>query len=260
MKQHLKLLVASLLVVALFATPAWAASYWNVVPPASGDFWESDNWTVSGTADYHLIQNNGTANIGTSGTIYRLYIGHSGTTGGSVGGTVNVNSGTLTATGQVNVGRYTDGDLGTLVVASGAGVAAANLYIGYGQDTNAGYGIATVEGSLTFSASAGIGYSGNDAGVSTGVLNVQNGGSVTGSAEIRLGYRPQAEGTLNVTGDDSLFSTTGELRVGMRGTGTVTVGSGGEVACGTLKIGNEWASAVGIVNLNSLGTLKTGKV
>ncbi|NLE37842.1 MAG: hypothetical protein GX621_07440, partial [Pirellulaceae bacterium] len=266
MKSSLTLVLLPLLAVALFATPAWAVSYyWNFDPLETGDFWTEANWNpegMPGSDDYAYVNNGGTAEIDGDGSLSRLYLGTSVTGDlNALAGTVEVTSGTLTVR-QLNVGRYNYDNEGTFTVQSGAEVVAPNFYVGYGASGTSGLGTVTVMGSLTFSGDARIGHaSDNTAGsASTGTFNVQGGGHVSGSTDVWLGYRNGSVGTLNVTGNGSLFSTSAKLRVAMRGAGTVNVGSGGEIACGTLDIGADQATAVGIVNLNSGGLITTGSV
>ncbi len=98
--------------------------------------------------------------------------------------------------------------------------------------------------------------------MATGVLRVENGGTVINSGSSRIGTSsPQASGMVTVSGEGSSWSTGNELYVGSSGTGELRIESGGSVtgrstigsesgSHGTVVVtgsGSEWSDTAGLV-------------
>ena len=142
--------------------------------------------------------------------------------GGSGTGTLNVTGGSVTST-DVTLG-YDAGGTGTLNVTGGS-VTNTTGYLGYSSGSD---GTATVSsGTWANSMDLHVGYSG------TGTLNV-TGGSVT-SANGVLGFfvvgfdgNPDAAGVGTATVSSGTWANSGNLVIGVGGTGTLNV-TGGSV-------------------------------
>lgn len=122
--------------------------------------------------------------------------------------------------GQEGTGSLTIADGGTVTNGLGA-------YLGAFADAT---GTVTVDGqnsTWTIGQELEIGNQG------TGSLTIGNGGTVTVSTDAVLGNYDAdgtGDGTVIVTGQDSLLSIGGNLRVGREGTGEVTIAHGGAVS------------------------------
>jgi outer membrane autotransporter protein len=117
-----------------------------------------------------------------------------------------------------------------LNVSSGGGLSDANGYLGFGTGSA---GTATITGSASKWANSTALFVGN---ISTGVLNVQNGGTGSG-ATIDIGNNAGSNGTVNVTSGGTLSTTLNGLIANLAGsTGAVTV-------TGT---GSNWTNTAGI--------------
>lgn len=87
----------------------------------------------------------------------------------------------------------------------------------------------------------------------SGGLTIQDGGKVSSSTSIDIGYDINGEGTVRVTGAGSVL-TTDQLTVGDRGTGTLEIRDGGRVTNRTYSyIGRESAS-IGKVSVSGMGS------
>ena len=85
---------------------------------------------------------------------------------------------------------------------------------------------------------------GNDG---TGILDIENGGTVTVAGQVVLGQglnsASVADGTVTVTGTDSTLNANDRLAVGWFGIGTLNVAAGGTVNAGDLIIADEAGSS-----------------
>jgi T5SS/PEP-CTERM-associated repeat protein len=140
----------------------------------------------------------------------------------------------VTSGGQVVV----DGNqIVALGVASGSGTINVS---GKGSSLNCGNSPFAVgyygTGRLTISAAGSLNSSGSDA---------------YGAAAATLGFGSGSAGSASVTGAGSLWTTSGELEVGDAGTGTLSIGSDGEVGAGTLATS---VSAAASISLSGTGS------
>ena len=200
-----------------------------------------------------------------------LYIGRNGT------GTLNIASGGTVSNAVGRVGGC-DGcstsAVGTVTV-SGAGTTwtnSAGLAIGAsgtGQVTIAGGGkvltgpsggflgvLAGATGTMTVT-DPGSAWNISDqltvGGAGSGMMIVQNGGTVTNAAGT-IGFSSGSIGAVSVTGTGSAWTSSGNVTVGLAGTGTLTVAGGGAVnvggGTGTVVVANQ-AGSIGTLNIGA---------
>lgn len=187
----------------------------------NGGNWSNGGGTLSignaGTGSL-LIQNGGTVSNG---------VGTIGSSATSLGNTVTVTGGSSnwSSSGRLYVGIYGGG---TLSVQNGASVDSVGGVISrYAGST----GSATISGagsSWTITDSLHIGGDIADASNpgGTGVLNINNGGSVSSQAAF-IGDTTNATGTVTV--NQGTWTLSDRLGVGNYGTGTLTIENGGTV-------------------------------
>ncbi len=241
----------------------------------------------SGTGNV-TVQNTGGLNItdelilgedtGSSGTvtvdnstvdaaIFR--IGNNGGTGtltAQAGATLTVGDVVLaddaTATGTLHMtGTGTDldvgGDLqvgvngtGTMNIEGGATAAVTNdVILGFNATGN---GTLTVDGAgseLDVTDAFVVGRAG------TGVLTVQNGGTLTGNYSY-VGNSSGATGTATITGSGSSWTLTGDLYIAEQGTGAMSIADGGTVSNAVSYIGYD-SGSVGTVTVTGAGSTWT---
>lgn len=187
-------------------------------------------WTLSGDlrvagdrTDASNPGGNGTLNIGngagSGGTVSNVnaYIGDSA---GSVG-SVTVNGGTWTNTGNLGVGYY---GKGTLLIENGGTVSSAEGNIGWqASSTNSSATVTGTGSTWTNSLDLDVGGSG------TGTLTISAGGAVN-NRNGTIGHYSGSSGTVTVTGTDSRWTNSNELVVGWSSTGTLTISAGGTVS------------------------------
>lgn len=207
---------------------------------------------------------NGTLNItypsaGDTLTTGALYVGNGGSTG-----LINVNNGTLNATGVIEVGRIGSGT-GTLNI-SGAG-STVNAYTGGGLDgfvrigTNSGNGTVNVSAGGKLNTNGGwltLGDAEGGGQGATGVVTATGAGTTITTRGIIVGWFGSTTGTLSISDGAVVNNTVHELSVGRdfnagnNPTGIVNISSGGVLnAGGETRIGH---NSTGIVNING-GTL-----
>jgi len=173
-------------------------------------------------------------------------------TGGGTGSITVAQPGVLATFQNLYVGYYGHGQLSIL---DGAGVFSNQTVIGSNYGGISG-GDVTVDGPATWTNAATL-YVGKEA---TGTLDVEAGGTVT-SARGYIGDEPGSIGNVvTVTGAGSTWNTnTNELWIGHRGSGTLNIENGGEVASGIGFIGRYSSSVDNAVTVTGSGsTWNTG--
>lgn len=222
------------------------------------------NFNISGGATLNVDAQNGDAGI------------QLGSSGGAIlqpdaEGQMTVDGSNVIVTSNggdafLNVGRQGGGGLSnvsTLNVQNGSsidlnGQSGGTSVLNIGRDGAAG--IVTVSGGSTIDADdfISIGRGGNG----TGTLNVIGGGDVDNSVGVglaRLG-RNSSEGSLNVSGSGSLF-TTKQLQIGAdaSGSGTVNVSDSGQLAAGSrIQVGRSGNGTLNIGDNPATGAVETG--
>ena len=163
----------------------------------------------------------GTLNITGGGRVSDF----SGSIGHGVGseGTVNVEKGSVwTNGGDLNIGYA---GTGTLNITDGGQVSNVDeCYIGFSRGAK---GKVTVTGKDSTWINGGRIFIGNGNGC-TGMLNIENGGWVTNGEGI-VGNLANSNGTVTVTGKDSVWINKENLTVGNEGNGTLNIKDGGLV-------------------------------
>jgi outer membrane autotransporter protein len=165
---------------------------------------------------------------------------------------------TLTINGNAQVGAF---GTGILTVQNGATVQIADyLQLGLFSDSDGTVAVNGTGSSLISAGNIVVGGSG------TGRLTIANGGAVTSTNNVEIGFEAGGTGTVVVTGSGSILTSTQVLYVGYSGTGTLTsadraviqVGNG----TGLLTLGSQ-SGSIGTLNIgngNAAGTLKAGEV
>ncbi|MES2028025.1 MAG: autotransporter outer membrane beta-barrel domain-containing protein, partial [Pseudomonadota bacterium] len=202
-------------------------------------------WTNSGDL-YVGRSGTGTLTIQNGGNVSNAGIGYLGFTAGSTGTTTVDGAGSAwTNSGELYVGNF---GTGTLTIQSGGKVSDADGYVG----NNAGsIGSATVDGAgsaWTNSSTLNVGVAG------TGTLTIQNGGTVSNAGIGLLGVYAGSTGTVTVDGAGSSWTNSGNVYVGILGTGTLTIRNGGAASSpGVVTIG-ELAGSTGTVTVDGAGS------
>jgi T5SS/PEP-CTERM-associated repeat protein len=202
-------------------------------------------WTNSG--DFYVGRSGtGTLTIRNGGNVSNVGIGYLGFTAGTTGtATVDGAGSAWTNSGELYVGNF---GTGTLTIQSGGKVSDADGYVG----NNAGsIGSATVDGAgsaWTNSSTLNVGVAG------TGTLTIQNGGTVSNAGIGLLGVYAGSTGTVTVDGAGSSWTNSGNVYVGILGTGTLTIRNGGAASSpGVVTIG-ELAGSTGTVTVDGAGS------
>ncbi len=198
----------------------------------------------------------GTLHISKGATVTNDDVGSVGYSAGS-NGTVTVDG---AGSSWVNGAPGTYRDLtigvegsGSLSITNGGSVQNANGIIGGGG----GVGNVVVKGpGSTWTNHVDL-YSGPGNG-STGTLSIEDGGKVI-SVVSYIGYLPDSEGTVSVSGANSTLELTGDdLTVGVHGKGTLNIAKGGLVTVGT-ETGGDYSGPLTIGYSNgSTSTLNIG--
>ncbi len=147
---------------------------------------------------------------------------------------------------------------GTLTVTNGGWVENAGGYLGYYADA---YGQATISGvGSTWTNSEEI-YVG---ALGTGLLDIKNGGAVSGGGNIHVGSEAGSSGTVNIDGTNSSLTATGMMVIGDKGTGKLSVSHGGSVTSGDGIFGMSGTGTGAVDGIGSkwdiLGDLYVGAV
>jgi outer membrane autotransporter protein len=171
-------------------------------------------------------------------------------TAGAALGDLTVSGGSLNldgATASVSNFHVADGDA---TVSNGSGINSYRIYLG-GQVGKTG--TLTVSGSgtsLNSSNSAYLGYAGGDAGS----LTISEGASLTTGYNAFLGEAANSTGTVNVTGANSSWSITENLRVGYLGTGHLSIANGAKVSVGEITRVGHLGGSTGTLNISGPGS------
>jgi T5SS/PEP-CTERM-associated repeat protein/autotransporter-associated beta strand protein len=159
------------------------------------------------------------------------------------GGLLNLDG----ATASVSNFRVADG---AATVSNGSGINSYRIYLG-GQAGKTG--TLTVSGSgtsLNSTNSAYLGYAGGDAGS----LTISDGASLTTGYNAFLGDAANSTGTVNVTGANSSWSITENLRVGYLGTGHLSIANGAKVSVGEITRVGHLGGSTGTLNISGPGS------
>lgn len=169
---------------------------------------------------------------------------------GNSNGTVNVSGSgsTWTIGADLAVGNLGNG---TVSVLSGGQVTANAVRLGVLSS-------ASTKGTLNISGS-GSKLTANGAfqlGVSApGTATISNGGTLVTGADATFAVNSTGSGDLTVTGDGSLWENTGNILLGLSGSGTLTVSNGATVTTtGELNINDPMGAGVGTLNFDG-GTI-----
>jgi T5SS/PEP-CTERM-associated repeat protein len=228
-------------------------------------------WTNAGTL---YVGNSGAGNLtirdGGSVSTTGVYVATAGSSSGSninvtgAGSTLSVEKGG-TLNGALIVGETT---AGSVSIDNGGTVSDYNGTLG-NQAGSAGYMTVSGAGSQWRNIyDSSVAYSGNiNVGLfGTGVLDVDDGGKVTGT-RMYIGNETGSTGTVTVDGAGSSIDVTGNFYVGTSGDGTLTLSNGGSISAasvriaydsgthGTLNIGaahGSAAAAAGVINAPSV--------
>lgn len=260
--------------------------------------------TVSGTADAYVgnfadgtVTVQGTDGAGNASTWTIDGETYIGVETGSTGRLDILDGGVVNSDGGVSIGRE-DGSTGNVTV-SGAGSlwdarSAANpspsFQIGTRGigtlDINAGGEVRSQQGLIGVIAGSNGRVTVNGPGSSwvpvdniyigfegTGLLQVEDGAAVStaqvggGAATLYIGYRAGSDGTVSVsstTGDVSTLSASDDLRVGVEGSGTISIDAGGLVQIADNVHIADTATSDGTLHLNGSaagrGVLEAGAV
>lgn len=205
--------------------------------------------TVNNSAD--LTVTNGNAVIG--GDLSGV---PSSSANGSVlldgAGTTFTVTGTVPTSGQLVVGGS---GTGAFTVQNSAVVGTVDSYIGFGAGSN---GTAIVTGTGSQWNNSGSSYVGN---LGTGVFNVLNGADVTVASHTFVGANSTGNGTINISGAGSTWTTGvvtvlgGSILSTAGGTGTINVSNGGNYTAHNLMVLGYRTGGTGNFNVSSGGTV-----
>lgn len=142
---------------------------------------------------------------------------------------------------------------GAARISNGSVIDSYRIYLG-GQAGKTG--TLTVSGSgtsMTSTNSVYLGYAGGDAGS----LTVSNGASLSTGYNAFLGNVANSTGTVNVTGANSSWTVADDLRVGYRGTGSLSITGGAAVSVGEKTIVGNLSGATGTLAISGSGSSLT---
>ncbi|MCC4605541.1 autotransporter outer membrane beta-barrel domain-containing protein [Xanthomonas campestris] len=171
-------------------------------------------------------------------------------------GTVGVlNGGTFTSNGALIVGNE-DGSTGTLGVLNGGTLTSrGTMTVGASSGSR---GTVTVSGAgddATFADIRGGGVRSNIGDNGVGVLNLENGGKLTvsgGTYGLALGNNTTGDGTVSVSGANSVLTNQNGTIVGNAGTGTLSVLNGGTFTSGGLLTVGSASGSAGTIAIGAL--------
>ena len=181
-----------------------------------------------------IIENGG--KVSSSGG--QMYIGNNSGSAGNV--TVDGAGSSLTNANFLYVGNNGTGELsisnGGQVTSSSGGVIGVF-----------GTGKVTVDGTGSSWTSNGILYVGNNG---TGELIIRNGGTVSSPVgPIYVGINSGSTGTVTVDGTGSNWTSTGNITVGLAGTGNLTISNDGKVSAGSVAVAA--STGTGTINIGA---------
>lgn len=223
----------SLVAFFLATSPANSQTVWYGVN--SNDWFDGTNWNagvpVSGVTDTYISAedpNNQPVIDGTTGATNKIYVGFDGTSA-TYGVLTIQNGGVLNATSSGFIGYSDNTDSGDASV----------VVTGAGSQWNMNSGTLT------------IGHSDN------GLLTINDGGSVI-STYGTLGFASGVHGTVNIWDVGSKWAVDDRLRVGVRGSGALTISAGAMVTSksgGLGLVGNSSAGDVIVAGVGSRWTV-----
>ena len=223
--------------VSALVTASAAAATFDWLFPANGNFINAANWTPAGgppgPADVaRFTQAGATSNV--------IFIG-----GHTTVGVLTLNSGNLTF--FLNGFTFQASELN--LSAMGASNSVASLRVTNGTFQPAGFSVGASSGSdatlmldtATMTVNSGVFQVGNSG---TGNFIVQNGSTLTTAGDTRLGTNLLGIGTATVNGSGSSWSIPNSpLRIGVNGTGAVSVINGGSVTAAGVSLGESVTSS-----------------
>lgn len=283
-------LVALALLAGLRTSASAAISGNGDLSPADPNTWtSSDDTLVGNTSSGTLTVNGGSvllsntsrigktssgsglATVSGSGSTWslssELFVGNEGTGSLNIenGGIVNSGSGYISL-GSISTGVVTVTGTGSTWNVSALNIgynASGTLTISSGGSVSNGVGTIGRSHSNALVAVTGAGSTWNNDGDLTigdhgsGTLTIADGGSVIVSGIVtRLGVYEDTIGAITISGSASSWMNTGQVWVGLEGSGTITQNDGYVNVGGLLHLSNGTTST-GIYNLNG-GTLSVG--
>jgi fibronectin-binding autotransporter adhesin len=159
----------------------------------------------------------------------------------------------LDATGPVNAGSMGAGfrDFGTLTIADSRTVSSYNGYLGFSNGSNGTANVTGAGSTWNITNTFYVGLSG------AGTLNIE-GGAVVNNAIGRVGPQssPTGTATATVSGPGSAWNSSGDLYVGDRSQGMLTVQNGGTVTSNNVSIGERNTGTATITDVGSMWIIR----
>jgi len=258
--------ITALVIVGSLCAPAHAAITYSPsqVSPANPNTWTNvTNGTVGDTGAGFVTVDDGSNLLSTDSCLGNQ-------TNGVGAVTITGTNSKWTNSGSIRVGNL---GTGTLRVEAGGAVSSTVAELGV-MPSAVGTIIVTGENSLwENSSSLFIGDFGS------GTLNIEAGGTVTSHVVACIGCNGSNSGTVNVTGTGSQWIHSGNIQVGIQGTGILNIQNGGRVTAvnatvpdftggrGTVivaGVGSEWINSgnleVGVQDTGTLNIQNGGRV
>ena len=216
-----------------------------------------DNATWTNSDDYHVGNSSeGTLLVANRGT-FTAKNGYVGNAAGS-NGTVKLDNATWTLSGALSVGNYGSGKL---EINNGSTLSNTKGLLGVYDNAS---GSVTIDNATWTNSGELVISSGITLGRTNGTLLIRNGGSVR-STTGTVGRGATATATvtgIRAGGPPSTWTLTGDLFVGDRGPGTLTIADGGIVSTRTTYLSYHGANAA--LNLNGTagarGVIETAQI
>ncbi|MNX40298.1 Antigen 43 precursor [compost metagenome] len=163
--------------------------------------------------------------------------------GGSVVTVPGTHSSPWTIPGSLTVGNTSSG---TLQISGGGVVTNGSGFVGRQAGSTGTVTVSGIGAQWTNSAGLSVGFSG------TGTLNIANGGHVASTTNTYIGVASNGTGFVTISGLDSQLNSTGFLRVGQTGNGTLSISDNAVVSNGLGYVGYDPGS-IGTVTVNGTG-------
>ena len=215
--------------------PAWSQTVWTGTN--SNDWFTAGNWTpatVPGTGtsvQINTVSPNPTV-IGTAGAqANQLTLG---TAAAQTGNLTISGAGTLSLSNAA--GLFLVGDFGTGAVTVSGGGTLSTFTSAIGNNTGS-TGTVTVTGANSRWNVNPI-FAFHVGSSSTGTLNVLAGGRVASAGGMDVGGDAGGNGTVLVSGTNSLITLVGTGNIGLASQGKLTLEAGGDMTAGTLNVGS----------------------
>jgi fibronectin-binding autotransporter adhesin len=202
--------------------------------------------------------------VGAGGSGHSLVISNGGTVatdGAWVGANSANNTALVTGAGSLwtnsnflalGLGDGNDNSSNSLVISNGGSVATLSVSVGSGPTSSNNTVLVTDGGTWTNSSIFTIGREGRG-----NSLVISNGGRVQNNAGVIGDFTNSLNNSVLVTGAASTWTNSGALTIAQRGSGTLTVASGGSVASSGITIASS-NTATGTLNVGRFGTNDTG--